>query len=107
MFAGGTRGIGLDRDTTRLTVVDITDGDTSGVLVHDETNKVQAQLLVDMRVGEFPVALGVLYCNPAPTFDAVVTQQNSDASVGKVADFAALVRKGQTWEVNQKQPHVI
>ncbi len=107
VFASGTRGIALDREFTRLKVVDVVDGDVSGVLVHDETNKVQAQLLVDMKFGEFPVALGVLYCDPAPTFNEVVVEQNRAASTGKIADFAALVRKGQTWEVNQKQPHVI
>lgn len=106
-FASGTKGLAIDRDAIRLKVVDIVDGDTSGVLIHDETNKVQGQLLVDMKFGDFPVALGVIYCDPAPTFDEVVVEQNRAASEGKIADFAALVRKGQTWEVNQKQPHVI
>jgi 2-oxoglutarate ferredoxin oxidoreductase subunit beta len=49
----------------------------------------------------------VLYQNPAPTFDEVITQQNRELSTGKTADLAALIRKGQTWEVNQKQSHII
>jgi 2-oxoglutarate ferredoxin oxidoreductase subunit beta len=107
LFANGAKGLRLDRDALRLTVVDVSDGDISDVLVHDETNKVLAQLLVDMPVGDYPVALGVLYQNPAPTFDDAITQQSRELSTGKTADLAALIRKGQTWEVNQKQPHII
>jgi len=34
------------------------------ILVHDETNRTLAQLLVGLEPPQFPVALGVLYCSP-------------------------------------------
>ena len=102
LFAGGTRGLRLNRDAVRLEIVDVTDGDAAaaGVLVHDETNRVVAQLLVDMPQGSFPVALGVLYCDPATSFEQAVIEQNRTVAKGKVADLNALIRKGQTWQVS-------
>ena len=37
------------------------------VLVHDETNKVMAHLLANMKSPTFPTAIGVLYCDTTPT----------------------------------------
>ena len=107
LFANGTKGITLNRETLRLEVVDVVDGDVSNVIVHDETNKAVAQMLVEMPFPAFPVAMGVIYRDPAPTFEAAVVEQNRQVSAGKSPDLNALIRKGQTWEVNQKQPHVI
>ena len=103
VFAGGTRGLALDRDRVALRVVDVEDGDLSEVLVHDRTNRAIALLLVDMPFGEFPMALGVLYDDPAPTFDSAVAAQTVAASEGKVADLQKLVARGQTWMV-EKEP---
>jgi len=52
----------------------------------------------------FPVALGVLYEDPAPTFESAVVEQNAAAAKGKSPDLQALVAKGQTWQV-EKEPH--
>jgi 2-oxoglutarate ferredoxin oxidoreductase subunit beta len=54
----------------------------------------------------FPVALGVIYEDPAPTFESAVVEQNAAAASGKKADLQALVSKGQTWQV-EKEPHSI
>jgi 2-oxoglutarate ferredoxin oxidoreductase subunit beta len=78
----------------------------SGVLVHDVKNRMLAHLLVEMPFGPFPMALGVIYDDPAPTFDSAVVAQNAAASEGKVADLQKLVSKGQTWQV-EKEPHAI
>jgi 2-oxoglutarate ferredoxin oxidoreductase subunit beta len=56
-----------------------------------------------MPATSFPVALGVLYEDPAPTFDSAVIEQNSAAAAGKKPDLQALVSKGQTWQV-EKEP---
>jgi len=56
-----------------------------------------------MPLGSFPMALGVLYEDPAPTFDSAVLEQNMAAARGKTADLQALVSKGQTWMV-EKEP---
>ena len=53
--------------------------------------------------GKSSLALGVLYDDPAPTFDSAVVAQNAAASEGKVADLQKLVSKGQTWMV-EKEP---
>jgi 2-oxoglutarate ferredoxin oxidoreductase subunit beta len=99
LFANGAKGLRLDRDHVRLSVIDIVDGDVSQVLLHDETNHLLAQLLVEMPFGEFPKALGVLYCDPAPSFEAEVHVQNERITAGRSGDLGALLSKGQGWDV--------
>ena len=62
-----------------------------------------AAMLIEMPDG-FPVALGVIYEDPAPTFESAVVEQNAAAASGKTPDLQALVSKGQTWQV-EKEPH--
>lgn len=104
LFANGTKGLRLNHQTLKLEVVE---GDLSNVLIHDETNRTLAQLLIEMPMGEFPVALGVIYCDPAPSFETAVIEQARQLSAGKQADLNSLIRKGQSWEVGQKQPHAV
>ncbi|TGX56061.1 2-oxoacid:ferredoxin oxidoreductase subunit beta [Sphingomonas gei] len=106
LFAGGTQGISLDREALTVKVVDVIDGDwqAAGVIVHNVTNRAIAHMLVEMPFGPFPMALGVLYDDPAPTFESAVVAQNRAAAEGKVPDLQKLVAKGQTWMVD-KQPH--
>jgi len=108
LFAGGAKGLTLDRETLTLKVVDVVDGDwqAADVVVHDPANKVVAHMLVEMPFGPFPMALGVIYDSPAPTFESAVVEQNAQASAGKSPDLQALVAKGQSWEVT-KEPHAI
>jgi 2-oxoglutarate ferredoxin oxidoreductase subunit beta len=108
LFAGGERGLTLDREALRLKVVDVEDGDWhgAGVIIHDPRNKSVANMLIDMPFGPFPMALGVIYEDPAPTFESAVREQNAQASLGKMPDLQKLVGKGQSWEVT-KEPHVI
>jgi 2-oxoglutarate ferredoxin oxidoreductase subunit beta len=108
LFAGGTRGIALDREALALKVVDVAEGgwEAAGVLVHDPRNRSVAHMLVEMPFGVFPTALGVLYEDPAPTFESAVIEQNAQAAAGKKADLQALVSMGQSWEVT-KEPHAI
>jgi 2-oxoglutarate/2-oxoacid ferredoxin oxidoreductase subunit beta len=108
LFAKGTKGIALDVVALELTVVDVVDGDwkTAGVIVHDVTNRGVAHMLVEMRFGEFPMALGVLYDDPRPTFNDAVVEQNRAVSEGKVADLGKLLTKGQTWTVEDGHPEI-
>jgi 2-oxoglutarate/2-oxoacid ferredoxin oxidoreductase subunit beta len=101
LFDSGTKGIALDAEALTLKVVDVADGDwaAAGVIVHNVKNRAVAHMLVEMPFGEFPMALGVLYDDPRPTFDAAVTEQNVKLSEGKKADLQALISKGQTWTV--------
>ena len=58
-------------------------------------------MLIELPHG-FPVALGVIYEDPAPTFESAVVEQNGRAE-GKTPDLQKLVAKGQTWQV-EKEP---
>ncbi|WP_338445066.1 2-oxoacid:ferredoxin oxidoreductase subunit beta [Pelagerythrobacter marensis] len=102
LFAGETKGIALDRDRLELKVVDVVDGDwqVADVLVHDVTNRSIAHMLVEMPFGPFPMALGVLYDDPRPTFETAVVEERARASEGKEPDLARLLGKGQTWTVS-------
>jgi 2-oxoglutarate ferredoxin oxidoreductase subunit beta len=105
LFDGGARGIALDRERLCLKVVDVEGGDweAAGVIVHDPANRGVAHMLVEMPVGEgWPVALGVLYEDPAPTFESAVVEQNAALAAGKTPDLQKLVSKGQTWEVTRE-----
>jgi 2-oxoglutarate ferredoxin oxidoreductase subunit beta len=108
LFSNGTKGLTLDRQTLTLKVVDVADGDwaAADVVVHDPSNKMVAHMLVEMPFGPFPMALGVIYDSPVPTFESAVVEQNAQASAGKPANLQALVAKGQSWEVT-KEPHAI
>jgi 2-oxoglutarate/2-oxoacid ferredoxin oxidoreductase subunit beta len=81
-------------------------GDDPSVIVHDPKNRQVAAMLILMPHEGFPIALGVIYEDPAPTFESAVIEQNKAAASGKQADLQALVSKGQTWQV-EKEPHQI
>ena len=107
LFDGGRKGVALDRERLVLRIVDVIDGDAFDVLVHDPKNRGVAHMLVEMPIGEgWPVALGTIYEDPAPTFESAVVEQNRALAEGKRADLQKLVAKGQTWMV-EKEPHAI
>jgi len=105
--SGGVKGIALDVEKLALKVVDVADGDwqAADVLVHDVTNRSIAHMLVELPFGPFPMALGVLYDDPRPTFEAAVIEERAKSSAGKEANLAKLLAKGQTWTVDDKDGH--
>ncbi len=106
LFAKGAKGLRLDREQLRFEVVDVAGGDwqAAGVFVHDETSRTVAQLLVDLPEDGFPVALGVIYCDPAQSFDAAMAAQHDKVSAGKKRDLQMLLRHGETWEIGKDAP---
>ncbi len=97
-------GIRVRPGTLDLEVVTLgEDGMTeSDLLVHDETNPVLAGMLAHMGGAGFPTALGVLYCDPTPSFDAdlAARKANLGTSEGDVAaQVEKLVYSGRTWVV--------
>ena len=102
LFAKGEKGITLDRDLLELRVVDVVDGDweAAGVIVHNVTNRSIAHMLVELPFGEYPMALGVLYDDPRPSFEETTVAENERLSQGKKPDLGALLAKGQTWTVD-------
>jgi len=102
LFQKGAKGITLDTGSLTLKVVDVVDGDwrAAGVIVHNVRNKAIANMLVEMPFGPFPMALGVLFDDPRPTYEDAVLGQDAKAREGKVADLGKLLAKGQTWTVS-------
>ena len=101
--SGGTKGLRVNLDHLHLEVVDVVDGDwqSAGVIVHDVTNRALAHMLIEMPFGPFPMALGVLYDDPRPTFEDTLLGQDAKLTEGKPADLAKLLAKGQTWTVEE------
>lgn len=102
LFANGSKAIALDREALALKVVDVVDGDwqAAGALVHDGRNRMIAHLLIEMEFGPFPMALGVIYDDSMPTFEAEVHRHDARSRSGKIADLQALLGKGQSWVVD-------
>jgi 2-oxoglutarate/2-oxoacid ferredoxin oxidoreductase subunit beta len=70
------------------------------LLVHDETNRPLAFLLAQLQPPTFPMVFGVLYCDPAPSYDTSVAAQTQAAtSKSGAGDMNALLRSGHTWTV--------
>src|SRR3546814_9845974 len=95
LYAKGTKGIALDAEALHLKTVEVVDGDweAAGVIVHDVTNRSVAHMLVEMRFGEFPMALGVPYDDPRPNIEADVVRQNKAArSEEHTSELQSLMR---------------
>ncbi|HUI16204.1 MAG TPA: 2-oxoacid:ferredoxin oxidoreductase subunit beta [Alphaproteobacteria bacterium] len=96
------KGIRIKPGTLDLEVVSLAEGGATeaDLLVHDETNRMIAFMLAQMAPPHFPVALGVLFCNPAPAYETLVTNQIEEAKRRQPeADLNALLRRGTTWQV--------
>ena len=96
------QGLCLRADEVEIEAVTIgEDGVTvDDVLVHDETNRIMANLLASMDPDTLPVALGVLYCDPASTYEKGVLDQVEQARAKESGeDLNKLLRSGYTWTV--------
>ena len=59
-------------------------------------------MLADMKQPEFPVALGVLYNNPAKAYDEAVHEQLKQVREANPAgSLNDMLRKGRTWTVEE------
>ncbi len=96
------KGLRLKPGSVALEVVTLGEGGVTeaDLLVHDETNRNQAQMLAAMEPPAFPVALGVLYCNPGTSYEAEVRAQREATKASKGGgDLKALLHRGHTWTV--------
>lgn len=91
------KGIGFDLGTMHLRIVDAKE-QPDAVLVHDETNEILAQLLLAMTGPDFPVALGVVYRNPAQAYETGFYQSHV-SGMERTASVADALRKTNTWTV--------
>ena len=95
------KGIVLDRQHLCLKVVQLADVDDADVLVHDETNKILANMLVNLAGENAPMVLGVLYCDPAElSYEEAVHQQIKDVKAKKgTRSINDLMNEAGTWTV--------
>src|SRR3989454_1083503 len=97
------RGLRLTPGKLELEVVTLGEGGVTldDVLKHDETNRALAHMLVELEPPAFPVALGVIYCNPAPSFETETYAQARAAGATRgTPDLAELLTsKEGTWTV--------
>jgi 2-oxoglutarate ferredoxin oxidoreductase subunit beta len=91
------RGLAFDVASFALTVVDAK-AESERVLVHDETNSTLAKLLLSMKEPEFPVALGVIYRDPRPSFERGFYASHA-TGMKRTARVADAMRKTNTWWV--------
>ena len=96
------RGLRLDPGTLELEAVTVGENGISeaDLYVHDETNRALATILAAMGPPRLPVALGVLYCDPARAYESSVMAQ-IDEAVSRAPDLTmnSLLRRGYTWRV--------
>lgn len=96
------RGLRLKPGKLELEAVTIGDNGVTeaDILVHDETNKALAGMLAAMERPTMPVALGVLYCDPTPSYEDGVKHHMEIAKKNATGgDLNALLRRGHTWTV--------
>jgi 2-oxoglutarate ferredoxin oxidoreductase subunit beta len=70
------------------------------ILVHDETDRAMAGLLAALQPPLMPVALGVLFCDPTPSYESGVVGEVDAAKRAHPAGLAELLHKGHTWTVS-------
>jgi len=97
-----SKGLILNKEEMRLEVVTLGENGVTidDIAIHDETNRGLATMLAQMDPPDYPVALGVLYAEPAPTYEASVHAQIDQATKdADKADLNKLLQRGQTWTV--------
>ncbi len=89
-----TRGIRFNAQTFALDVVEASES-PGDILVHDERNAVLARLLIDL---ELPVALGVIYRQPAEPYESAFYAHHPSGMkrTKRVADF---IKGPNSWTV--------
>ena len=99
------KGIRVNHNILDLEVVTVGENGVTldDVLVHDQTNRTLAGWLARMEMPGFPVAIGVLYCDPSESYESGVQRQNEDAKQKSPSqDLNSLLKSGHTWTV---EPH--
>ena len=96
-----SKGLRLNPGALKLEVATLgQDGVTErDLVVHDERNRGLAAMLLALQPPTFPMALGVIYCDPAATYEEQVYSQIPAGASAAQADIKKLLYQGQTWTV--------
>ena len=95
MLFGKDKGIRFNPDTWSLEVIDAA-ASPDEVLVHDERNATVARLLIDLQL---PVALGVIYRDPAESFEAAFYAQHP-TGIRRTKSVRDIIRGPSSWTVD-------
>ncbi len=104
LIYGSDNDKGLIFNTKKMCIETATIGENGvtekDILVHDETNLSLANMLVALEPPQMPVVVGIIYANPAATFEEQIFGQAEErkAIVGK-GDLKAIMSAGRTWTV--------
>ena len=104
MIFGKDRNLGIRLKAGALKLEVVTIGKDSvtedDLLVHDEKDQMMAKLLGGMNGTDMPVAIGILYCDPLPSYEEGVSALAARAIEQALsADVNELLRHGHTWMV--------
>ena len=96
------KGLRLNRETMTFEVITVGENgfELKDVHVHDETNRNLATMLAQMNEPGLPVATGILYCNPAPSYEQGLAGLSKTAHSPDHGDMNALLRSGHIWVVD-------
>jgi 2-oxoglutarate ferredoxin oxidoreductase subunit beta len=99
---GNKKGLRIDPRTLAIEIVTLGEGGVTeaDILIHDETNPAIATLLARMPFPAYPVAMGVLFASPRPTYESAITAQQERAR-GRLGQgsLEKLLHSGETWTV--------
>ena len=95
MLFGDNKGMRFNPDTWSLEVIDAA-ASPDEVLVHDERNATIARLLIDLQL---PVALGVIYRDPAESFEAAFYAQHP-TGMRRKKSVRDIIRGPSSWTVD-------
>jgi 2-oxoglutarate ferredoxin oxidoreductase subunit beta len=100
--ADNNKGLRLKPGKIELEIVTIGENGITedDILVHDETSRPLALMIASMTAPNFPVAMGVIYRDPAPSYEESVHAQIAElAKKSPPVSINALMHKGRTWTV--------
>jgi 2-oxoglutarate ferredoxin oxidoreductase subunit beta len=105
MIFGNQKDKGLVFDKGFLKVVTIGENGITldDILIHDvtEPNGYLHQLLIGMKLPDFPVAMGVIRAVAAPVYDQMMEEQIAEVkSKAKIKSIDDLLSSGNTWVVD-------
>ncbi len=96
------KGLKCDPGSLGLKSYDIggEDDDGQGAIVHDPANRSLAFMLAQMQMPEYPVATGVIYDAPEPSYEREAYRQVEEAKASSDRKSVTdVLNQGFTWEV--------
>ena len=91
--ADGNKGIYFNPQKLKIEVVVLGENNITidDILIHDETNKNLASLLSEMDGTEFPIAVGVLFCDPSPSYDQLLGELTKAQNIKTNKDLNLII----------------